>query len=193
MHGVVVEPFSAPDEAVPLEDFHDRVRDQVPGAGRAPVTRFACGAAQFVSPVMRDGDIDVDRDAKGVRAEAVRARDRGASNSRRRDCRRRDGGLSGGMTARGRPRAACLQLRSPASPGLSFPPCGPARGRPRAVLRRPSVVLRTCARRKARSGCGRDHRPGRWAARSRRPDRDCVSCAARSGCSSCSAGERDSG
>ena len=84
MHGVVVEPLAAPDEAVALEDSDDFARDAVSCARRAPAGWFAAGAAQFVAPVMRLADIDVDGDPEGMGAETVRAGDRSPVVSARR-------------------------------------------------------------------------------------------------------------
>src|SRR5262249_29720835 len=64
VHGVVVEPAAAPDEAFGFESVDNRLRDAI-----APAGWF------LPAPVIRVRDVDVDRDAPRVRARAIGAGD----------------------------------------------------------------------------------------------------------------------
>ena len=66
MHGVVVIPAPAPDEALGFKGIHDGLRKAV-----AP----AQGPVPLPTPIVALRGIQIDRDAKGVGADAIRARD----------------------------------------------------------------------------------------------------------------------
>ena len=68
MHGVVVIPFAAPDEAVPFERLDYLSRDTVP-------EDLLTSDPQVPFPVISIRDVDVDRDSEGVRTQLVAAFD----------------------------------------------------------------------------------------------------------------------